>query len=133
VRPSLAAAALVAVLGWATAGGAQGLERAARFQIDSVGDSTFTFGVGEQDWVARRLRGIAVDPRRRDALVARFVVWRVEEGVATALITGETTRLRTEHVAVLRPPPRRWYRETRFWIGTAVGLVAGVLGSAAVR
>jgi hypothetical protein len=132
-RPLLLAVALLAALVRVPPAGAQALERAVRFQIESVGDSTFTFDVGEQRWVAPAQRGIAVDPRRRDALVARFVVWRVEEGLATALITGETTRLRSDHIAVLRQPPPRWFRSASFWTGAAAGLVTGVLGAIAFR
>jgi hypothetical protein len=133
LRALLVALALLAAVVPGSAACGQGFERAVRFQIESVGDSTFTFEVGGQRWVAPEQRGIAVDPRRRDALIARFVVWRVEEGLATALITGETTRLRPQHVAILRQPPRRWFRNTSFWTGAAAGLVAGVLGAIALR
>ena len=49
-------------------------ESAVRFEISTVADSTFEFPAGRYAWVAPGIRGIAVDPRRRDALVARFQV-----------------------------------------------------------
>lgn len=111
---------------------AQGWDSAVRFRLQSVDDSTFTFPVGNRKWVVPRLRGIAIDPQRHDVLVAQFVVWRVDRGVATALVTGETTRLAPEHVALLRQPRRRWYETPIFWIGTIAGLAAGFLSGRAV-
>ncbi|MBA3558537.1 MAG: hypothetical protein H0W30_08065, partial [Gemmatimonadaceae bacterium] len=72
---------------------------AARFQVAGVGDSTFTFLLGKMRWVREGQRGLAVDPRRNDGLVARFRVLRVTEGEATALVTGKTMELSREHVA----------------------------------
>ena len=104
---------------------------ARRFEITSVSDSTFTFPVGQFDWVKPRLRGMAVDPRRRDVLVARFEVINVRNGTATALITGETTRLTTDHVAQLNEPPRSRWKNVGMWVGLGVGIAAGVaIGSA---
>ncbi len=120
----LLAAVLVGVTG------AQPLEAqqdAIRFEIAQVGDSTFSFTIGRNDWVERGRRGIAVDPRRRDVLVARFVILDVDEGRATALVTGQTTRVTTDHVALLERPPIRWYGQPAFWIGAFAGGVAGLL------
>ena len=103
-------------------------ENAYRFPITSVGDSTFSFDVANNRWVKRGLRGIAVDPQRRDALVARFEVLSVDGGTATALVTGQTTRLTPEHAALIerRPPP--FYRRRSFWLGVVMG---GAVGAAA--
>ena len=98
---------------------------AARFEIAEVADSTFTFDVGDQRWVARGQKGIAVDPRRRDALVARFRVIQLVGTTATALVTGETTRLTEQHVALLEPPHRAWWRNAPLWGAAAVGLAVG--------
>ena len=88
----------------------------ARFEITSVGDSTFTFAIGPQRWVAQRTRGIVVDPAQRDALVARFRILRVDEGVVTALVTGQTTVVTTQHFVVMNPPPLpKWYKRSVFW------------------
>lgn len=100
---------------------------ATRFEIAQVGDSTFSFAIGPNDWIKRGRRGIAVDPRRRDALIARFEVLDVREGRATALVTGQTTRITTDHVALLERPPAHWYAQPAFWVGAAVGGAAGVL------
>lgn len=101
--------------------------RGVRFEITQVGDTTFGFRRGDATWVKEGLTGIAVDPRRRDVLVARFRVIAVDTGFVTALITGQTTRVATEHVVVLSEPPRPWYKVATFWGGTVVGLVIGVL------
>lgn len=104
-------------------------DTAVRFEIRSVGDSTFTFAAAQAPWVARGQKGIAVDPRRRDGLVARFVVLGVDDGVANALILGQSQKVTTDHVVLLRPPREHWYASKRFWSGAlgglAVGLVAG--------
>ena len=110
-----------------SAGAAQ--DASVRFEITGVGDSTFTLAIGRDTWVRRGQHGIAVDPTHRDALVARFTVIRVDarNGQATALVTGQTTRIGTNHVALLMRPSSPWYRKPVFWIGTAVGAVLGVV------
>jgi hypothetical protein len=113
---------------------AQGaMERAVRFDLTVVDDSTFTFDVERRGWIKPGARGITVDPRRRDVLVARFRVLEVANGTAVALVTGQTTRLTDEHVAVLRAPPRKWYRTRDFWVGAAAGALAGVAGALASK
>ena len=102
-----------------------------RFPISSVGDSTFAFPVGRNRWVGRGQSGVTVDPRRRDALVARFRVIGVRAGVATALITGQRTEVTTEHLAVLERPPVPWYRAGAFWAGLLVGGAVGAISALA--
>ncbi len=100
--------------------------RAYRFFVDSVADSTFVFRVGSGDrWLQPGQSGIAVDPRRRDALVARFRVMRVDRTRVTALVTGQTTVLTREHVVLLDEPRRRFYRDASFWAGTILGVLLG--------
>lgn len=101
--------------------------RGVRFEITQVGDTTFRFPRGNAGWVKAGSTGSAVDPRRRDVLVARFRVIRVDSGLVTAVITGQTTRLATDHIAVLEEPPRPWYRGITFWAGTVFGIVIGAL------
>ena len=103
-------------------------QRTVRFEIIAVSDTTLSFRSGDAHWVRRDQTGSAVDPRRRDALVARFRVVRVRNGVATALVTGQTTAVSTDHVATLREPPRSWFRAPTFWAGLLVG---GALGATA--
>jgi hypothetical protein len=122
----LVALALVAGLFAAAPAGAQ--QVAARFEITAVGDSTFTFAQGSQSWVGRRTRGVVVDPARRDALVARFRIMDVSNGIVTALVTGQTTSVTTQHFVVLTPPPPpRVYARRSFWGGAAVGAAVGAL------
>jgi hypothetical protein len=102
-------------------------ESAYRFQITSAGDSLFSFSTERHSWIHAGLRGIAVDPARRDALVARFEVIRVDHGTATALITGQTTHVTDEHVALLERPPTPWYKRRSFWMGTLLGTAIGVV------
>jgi hypothetical protein len=131
MRLILALVALaLAASGSAPALGAQ--ESAVRFEIAEAGDSTFTFQVGRHPWVRRGLQGIAVDPRRRDVLVARFRVLDVRTGVATALITGQTTNVTSDLVALLDEPQKRWYQQPAFWTGTLLGaIIGGVVGTVA--
>jgi hypothetical protein len=108
-------------------GQAQAQFRGIRFEITQVGDTTFRFPRGAAGWLKRDMTGIAVDPRRRDILVARFRVERIDSGLVTAVITGQTTRVATEHVAVMSEPPKPWYKGITFWAGTVFGFVVGAL------
>ena len=99
----------------------------ARFEITQVGDTTFRFSRGTAGWVRIGTTGYAVDPKRRDALVARFRIARIDSGLVTAVITGQTTRVATEHIAVLAVPPKPWWKGITFWAGTVFGVVIGAL------
>jgi hypothetical protein len=113
--------------------GAQAQSRAVRFIVTAVGDSTIEFQTGVARWVRPGQSGIAVDPRRRDVLVARIRVQSVREGSASAVITGQTTALTLDHVAILNEPRRSAYRSPAFWIGIAVGGALGFIGGMASR
>lgn len=101
-------------------------QRDFRFEITAVGDTTVTFRAGRLTWIVRSPSTIVVDPKRRDALVARLKVVSVSsDGEATAVVTGQTGRITTEHFVIAAEPRSRWYRSTMLWIGTAFGLAAG--------
>ena len=102
--------------------------RAERFFIDSVTDSTLIFRVGPSAHVKNGLTGVAVDPARRDALVARFRVLEVRDGRVVGLVTGQTTFVTADHVAIVDVPQRSFWRQRLFWVGTLLG---GALGTAA--
>jgi hypothetical protein len=124
----LAAIAMAAFAGVALPASVRAQQVAARFEITAVGDSTFSFWIGDQRWAALRQRGIVVDPARRDALVARFRVLGVHADTVTALVTGQTGPVTTEHFVVMQPPPPPpWYRRRAFWGGAGLGTVVGVL------
>ena len=108
-------------------------ESAYRFPITAVGDSTFSFEVAKNGWVKRGLHGIAVDPQRRDALVARFKVLSVDRGTATALVTGQTTRLSTDHAALIEREPLPFYHRSSFWLGVLLGGAIGATAAIAAR
>lgn len=118
---------LALFLGFAAPAALRAQDSAVRFEIRTVGDSTFTFAAAQAPWVARGQQGIAVDPRRRDGLVARFVVLGVDEGIANALILGQSQKVTTDHVVLLRPPREHWYTSKAFWGGTLGGLVVGLV------
>lgn len=105
----------------------------ARFFISMVGDTTFTFLVPSDPWVKPGMEGLAIDPARRDSLVARFRVTHVEWGEALAVITGQTTTVVPGHVAMLRMPHPPWYRRSHFWWGLLAGAGVGAGVAAAVR
>jgi hypothetical protein len=103
-------------------------ETSARFEIASAGDSTFTLVVGRHPWVRPGLYGIVVDPRQRDVLIARFQIIAADSANAMGLISGMTTRVTTEHVALLeKPPPPAppWHQRRSFWLGVLFGVAAG--------
>jgi hypothetical protein len=100
-----------------------------RFEILRAADSTFTFLAPAAPWLAAGQRGIVVDPRRRDALIARFHTLTKRGDTVAALVTGQTTDLSTSHVVLLPyVPPRRpsGWRQRAFWIGLLTG---GALGA----
>jgi hypothetical protein len=129
------AAALVAATVTLTAAsprGAGAQDRAVRFEIAQAGDSTFNFPVATHGWVREGLRGIAVDPKRRDVLVARFLVTAVRDGVATAFITGQTAAVTTDHVVILDEPRRPLFARGIFWGGVALGALVGLIAGSAL-
>ena len=120
----------LAVLLCTLAPAAHAQESATRFEITAVGDTTFVLRTGEHRWVRPGLQGIVVDPRRRDVLIARFRVLRAAGGEAAALVTGQTTVVDTEHVALLTRPATPWYRQRAFWTGLLLGgAIGGTIGS----
>lgn len=80
-----------------------------------------TFAVGNARWVRAGQTGLAVEPTRHDELIARLKVLKVQSGTATALITGQTSRVENGQVVLIRRPPPPFYTVGLFWIGTAVG------------
>lgn len=126
VRRVLTGALLAVVI--AAPNGVAAQETSARFEIASAADSTFTLVVGRHPWVRPGLYGIVVDPRQRDILIARFQIIAADSANAMALVTGMTTRVTTEHVALLdRPPPPAppWHKRRSFWLGVLLGVAAG--------
>ena len=123
---SLPALSLVALVALAPAA-ARAQETAVRFPVSEVGDTTFTFTVGGQRWVRPGLRGIVVDPRQRDVLVARFRVTNVNGETARAVITGQARGVSDAHTVLLDVPQRPWYKERSFWMGTVAGAAIGFL------
>lgn len=100
---------------------------ASRFDLRPSSDTTLRFAPAEVRWIRPGLEGIAVDPANGDALVARFRILQVDADSATALVTGQTTRLSSGHVALLVAPRRAWWHERLFWWGAAAG--GGALGT----
>lgn len=128
VRSSLVPLLSVLILLIAAPHEAAAQETSVRFEIASAGDSTFTLVVGRHPWVRPGLYGIVVDPRQRDILIARFQIIAADSANAMGLVTGMTTRVTTEHVALLdRPPPPAppWHRRRSFWLGVIFGVAAG--------
>jgi len=121
---------IVAVLFGVSAAPAHAQLKGVRFEIVAVGDTTLGFREGTEHWIKRGLLGIAVDPKKRDVLVARLRVLTVDRtGYVTALVTGQTTAVTTDHVVLLQEAAPAWFRRRSFWgglvVGTALGVVAG--------
>lgn len=126
-RALLSAACGVALLS-AAAAPARAQTSYARFDITSTQDTTFTFTLPHASWVKAGMRGLAVDPTHEDELIAQFRVAGVKRGTATALITAQTGRLTSAHVALLARPQTPFYLQPWFWGGLVAG---GVIGYAA--
>ena len=72
---------------------ARAQETAYRFEITTVGDSTVSLSTERHEWVKEGQKGIAVDPMRHDALVARFTILHVDPVHKLSLIhISEPTR-----------------------------------------
>lgn len=101
---------------------------AARFEIDSVTDSTATFRFREAQWVRPGLQSYVVDPQQRDALVARLRVIARDSANATALVTGQVATVKADHFLLVVRPASRWWQGRTFWLGTLVGATVGAGG-----
>lgn len=122
--PRVAIGILALLLAGAAPAAAQ--YRGVRFEIASVGDTTVAFRSAGMRWIRDGARGIAVDPRQRDALIARLKVLAIDSGIVTALVTGQTTALTTDHVVVMEEPRRQWFLSRSFWGGLVTGAALGV-------
>ena len=119
-------AVLMGVVALVAPSRARAQDRDVRFAITNVGDTTVTFQAGKMTWVVRSPRAIVVDPRRRDALIARLKVLSIgANGEATAVVTAQAGRITTDHVVIGTEPRSRWFRNPLMWMGTAFGLLAG--------
>lgn len=95
---------------------------AARFELVPLTDSTVSFMPAEARWVRTGAEGVAVDPARGDALIARVRVMAISDTAAVALVTGQTSRIDVGHVLLLVPPHVPWWRERTFWWGVLSGV-----------
>ncbi len=101
---------------------------AARFAAEPLSDSTLSFAAEDARWVATGMLGIAVDPARGDALIAKLRVIHVNNGRVEALVTGQTTRVAPGHVVLLVKPTVGWWRQRLYWLGAlSGGAFAGTL------
>lgn len=96
-----------------------------RFLILAVDDSTVTMLAPRDRWLRPGTYGIAVDPGRRDALVARLYVQTRNADTTVALVTGQTTRMSTDYVAIFRRPGTPVLKQGSFWGGLATGVAVG--------
>ena len=122
----MAAFAALAVAAPDSGGGppAPGADGERRFEIVAVGDSTVDLVAPREPWVRAGAYGIAVDPRQRDVLVARLRVLTRRSDTVVAVVTGQTTRMTTDYVAIFRRPSTPAVRQRVFWGGVVTGLAA---------
>ncbi len=106
---------------------------AARFEIDAVDDSTVRFRRLESRWLRPGMVAVAVDPRNRDALVARLRLVYVDSAKVTALVTGQVSRVTTSHFLLVARPQTRWFRDSHFWLGALAGAAVGTAARSVSR
>lgn len=75
----------------------------------------------------RGMRGHAVDPTQRDALIARLTIQQVDTSGVTAVIEGSVSRVSTTHVVLMVKPAQSWWRDLRFWWGAGAGAAAAAV------
>lgn len=97
----------------------------ARFEIDSVTDSTAIFRVQEARWVRAGLTGYAVDPRQRDALVARVTVVSANGPFAVVQVTSQVALVKPEQVLLILRPEEHWWQRRGFRFGLGAGALLG--------
>ena len=97
-----------------------------RFVIVAVTDSTVSLLTPRARWMRPGTYGIAVDPRSRDVLVGRLRVLSRQADTAVAMVTGQTTRLTVDHVAIFRRPLTPALQQRLFWGGVLAGVAAAV-------
>lgn len=96
-----------------------------RFDITSVGDSTFTFVTTGARWVKRSRTGLVVDPTHDDELIAKFRVTQTQKGSAMGVVTAQTARLSTTDVALLTQPRPLFLTRPWFWVALVAGGAIG--------
>ena len=106
---------------------------AARFSIASTNDSMVTFNAAEVTWLRVGMRGHAVDPARRDALIARLTIVRVDTAGVTASITGQVSQVGTTHVVLVARPRTSWWHQRLFWTGATAGAALGAAVAVVAR
>ena len=106
---------------------------AARFEIDAVDDSTVRFRRLESRWLRPGMLAVAVDPRNRDALVARLRLVYVDSAKVTALVTGQVSRVTTSHFLLVARPQTRWFQNSHFWLGAVAGAAVGTAATSLSR
>ncbi len=98
---------------------------AARFEIESVVDSTARFRPFEARVLRIGMTVLAVDPAQRDALVARLRIVRSDSGRMVALVTSQMAPVTSQHVLLAVRPAVPWYKMWRTWGAMAAGAVVG--------
>lgn len=73
------------------------------------------------------MRGHAVDPTQRDALIARLTIQRVDTAGVFAIINGRVSQVSTTHVVLMVKPALPWWKDLRFWYGAGAGVATGAL------
>lgn len=106
---------------------------AARFSISTTNDSTVTFRPIEVKWLRVGMRGHAVDPTQRDALIARLTIQRMDTSGIVAMIDGRVAQVSTTHVVLMVKPTIPWWKDKRFWGGSLGGIVVGALVGSGVK
>jgi len=106
---------------------AQAQLKGVRFEIESARDTLLSFKSGTEKWIKAGMTGRALDPKRRDILVATLRIVGVDSvGLVTAAVTGQTTAVTTEHVVLMRELTSPWFRRKSFWVGVLLGTLTGV-------
>jgi hypothetical protein len=98
---------------------------AARFEIESITDSTATFRLDEAQWIRPGYSSFAVDPLQRDALIAQLRIVSRDRVTATALVTSQVAGVKRTHVLLVLRPPVPWWKQRLFWSGAGLGAMAG--------
>jgi len=106
---------------------------AARFAISSSTDTTVVFRQAEARWLRGGMRGSVVDPLQRDAFIARITIQQVDTGGIVALIAGGVSPVKETHIVLFEKPAIVWWRDKRFWLGAAGGVVVGITGASAAK
>jgi hypothetical protein len=104
-----------------------------RFAVVELTDSTVRFDASDARWLRPGMIGYAVDPSKKDALVASLSLMGTGGREYKALITGQREPVDSTHIVVFLRPDTPWWRTKHYWGGFVIGVVVTTVAALAAK